>query len=48
MSSPTGASPVLVDRDDLLVGRDLALTPGAVVFRNEVCELLQYSRRPRG
>jgi polyhydroxyalkanoate synthase len=35
--------PRSVDRGDLLVGRDLALTPGAVVFRNEVCELLQYS-----
>ena len=35
--------PRSVDRADLLVGRDLALTPGAVVFRNEVCELLQYS-----
>ncbi len=35
--------PRSVNRDDLLVGRDLALTPGAVVFRNDVCELLQYS-----
>jgi polyhydroxyalkanoate synthase subunit PhaC len=35
--------PRSVNRDALVVGRDLALSPGAVVFRNEVCELLQYS-----
>jgi polyhydroxyalkanoate synthase len=35
--------PRSVDRGAFVVGRDLALTPGAVVFRNEVCELLQYA-----
>ncbi|HEX4243974.1 MAG TPA: hypothetical protein VHY77_00285, partial [Acidimicrobiales bacterium] len=33
--------PRTADPDAFQVGRDLALTPGAVVFRNDVCELLQ-------
>lgn len=36
------AMPRQVDKDAFSVGRDLAVSPGAVVFRNEVCEIIQY------
>lgn len=34
--------PTMVPKDSFSVGTDLAVTPGEVVFRNEMFELLQY------
>ena len=34
--------PTMVKRDAFQVGKDLAVTPGSVVARTEVCELIQY------
>jgi polyhydroxyalkanoate synthase len=38
-----GGMPSMADREALQVGRDLALTPGSVVQRDEVAELIQYT-----
>lgn len=38
-----GGMPSQVDRAKFRVGVDLAATPGAVVYRDEVCEVLQYA-----
>ncbi len=37
-----GGLPSQVDMKSFQVGKDLALSPGAVVFQNEVLELIQY------
>jgi polyhydroxyalkanoate synthase subunit PhaC len=38
-----GGMPSMVDRKQFTVGKDLAATPGAVVYRDEMIELLQYT-----
>ena len=38
-----GGMPAMVDRNQFKVGKDLAATPGAVVYRDEIIELLQYT-----
>jgi polyhydroxyalkanoate synthase len=37
-----GGMPAMVDRKQFKVGTDLAATPGAVVYRDDMFELLQY------
>ncbi len=37
-----GGMPSMVDRKQFTVGKDISATPGAVVYRDEMFELLQY------
>ena len=38
-----GGMPSMIDRKQFIVGKDIAATPGAVVYRDEMFELLQYT-----
>ena len=38
-----GGMPSMVDRKQFAVGKDIGCTPGAVVYRDEMFELLQYT-----
>ena len=38
-----GGMPSMIDRKQFVVGKDIACTPGAVVYRDEMFELLQYA-----
>jgi poly[(R)-3-hydroxyalkanoate] polymerase subunit PhaC len=38
-----GGMPSMADREQFVVGQNLACTPGAVVYREEMFELLQYT-----
>jgi polyhydroxyalkanoate synthase subunit PhaC len=39
----SGGMPKMVDRDAMKVGEQLAVTPGAVVYRDDMFELLEYA-----
>ena len=38
-----GGMPAQVRRDAFVIGKDLAASPGAVIYRDEVCEVLQFA-----